>query len=40
MMMHFASMTIEEEVEFLENVKARLEDRLSVVNDRLAKLKA
>jgi ABC-type Zn2+ transport system substrate-binding protein/surface adhesin len=40
MMMHFASMTIEEEVEFLENVKARLEDRLSVVNERLAKLKA
>jgi hypothetical protein len=40
MMMHFASMTIEEEVELLENVKARLEDRLSAVNERLTKLKA
>jgi len=40
MMMHFASMTVEEEVEFLESVKERLEDRLSVVNQKLAKLKA
>ncbi len=40
MMMHFASMTVEEEVEFLESVKARLEDRLKVVNERLTKLKA
>jgi hypothetical protein len=40
MMMHFASMTVEEEVEFLESVKARLEERLAVVNKKLGKLKA
>ena len=40
MWMRFASMTAAEEVEFLGDVKARLEDRLSVVNERLAKLKA
>jgi len=40
MMMHFASMTVEEEVEFLESVKVRLEDRLKVVNEKLTKLKA
>jgi hypothetical protein len=40
MMMHFASMTVEEEVEFLESVKARLEERLAIVNEKLGKLKA
>ena len=40
MMMHFASMTVEEEVEFLESVKARLEERLTIVNEKLGKLKA
>jgi hypothetical protein len=40
MMMHFASMTIEEEVEFLESVKARLDERLAIVNEKLGKLKA
>ena len=40
MMMNFASMTVGEEVEFLESIKARLEDRLKTVNERLAKLKA
>ena len=40
MMMHFASMTVEEEVEFLESVKARLEERLTVVNAKLGKLKS
>jgi hypothetical protein len=40
MMMHYASMTIEEEVEFLESIKARLEERLTIVNEKLAKLKA
>ena len=39
-MMRFASMTVEEEVEFLDSVKVRLEDRLKGVNDRLLKLKA
>ncbi|MGD0804821.1 MAG: hypothetical protein ABSA11_12205 [Candidatus Bathyarchaeia archaeon] len=39
-MMRFASMTVDEEVEFLESVKVRLEDRLKGVNDRLTKLKA
>jgi hypothetical protein len=37
---HFASLTVEEEVEFLEEVKARLEERLGIVNERLTKLKA
>jgi len=40
MMMHFASMTVEEEVEFLESIKARLEERLTIVNAKLGKLKA
>ena len=40
MMMHFVSMSIEEEIELLESVKVRLEDRLRVVNERLVKLKA
>ncbi len=40
MMMHYASMSVEEEVEFLESVKARLEDRLATVNEKLGKLKA
>jgi len=40
MMMHFVSMSVEEEVELLESAKARLEDRLKVVNERLSKLKA
>jgi hypothetical protein len=40
MMMRFVSMSIEEEVELLESVKARLEDRLRVVDERLVKLKA
>jgi hypothetical protein len=40
MMMHFASMTIGEEIELLEGVKERLDGRLAVVNERLAKLKA
>ena len=40
MMMHFASITVEEEVEFLEGVKERLDGRLAIVNERLAKLKA
>jgi len=40
MMMHFASMTVKEEVELLESVKERLDSRLAVVNERLAKLKA
>jgi hypothetical protein len=39
-MMRFASMTVDEEVELLESVKARLEDRLKIVNERLTKLKA
>jgi len=39
-MMRFVSMSIEEEVELLESVKARLEDRLRVVDERLVKLKA
>jgi hypothetical protein len=39
-MMHFATMTLEEEIEFLEAVKERLEERLSSVNARLQKLKA
>jgi hypothetical protein len=39
-MMRFATMTLEEEVEFLEAVKERLEERLSSVNARLQKLKA
>ncbi len=38
-MMRFASMTVDEEVEFLESVKVRLEDRLKSVNERLTKLK-
>jgi len=38
--MHFASLSVEEEVEFLESVKTRLEDKLRVVNERLTKLKA
>jgi hypothetical protein len=33
-------MSIEDEVELLESVKARLEDRLRVVDERLVKLKA
>jgi hypothetical protein len=40
MMMHFVSMTVDEEVEYLESVKVRLEDRLKNVNERLTKLKA
>ena len=40
MMMRFVSMSIEEEVELLESVKARLEDRLRVVDEKLVKLKA
>jgi hypothetical protein len=40
MMMHFASMSVDEEVEFLESVKARLEERLAIVNEKLGKLKA
>jgi len=40
MMMNFASMTMEEEIELLESVKKRLEERLAVVNSRLTKLKA
>ncbi|OGD58698.1 hypothetical protein A3K78_09475 [Candidatus Bathyarchaeota archaeon RBG_13_52_12] len=40
MMMHFVSMSVEEEVELLESAKARLEERLKVVNERLSKLKA
>ena len=39
-MMRFVSMSVEEEVELLESVKARLEDRLRVVDERLVKLKA
>jgi hypothetical protein len=39
-MMRFAAMTLEEEIEFLEAVKERLEERLSSVNARLQKLKA
>ena len=39
-MMRFVSMSIEEEVELLESVKARLEDKLRVVDERLVKLKA
>ena len=40
MLMHYASMTVAEEVEFLESVKARLEGRLAIVNEKLGKLKA
>jgi len=40
MMMRIASMTVEDEVAFLEFVKARLEDRLAIVNEKLGKLKA
>ena len=39
-MMRFVSMSVEEEVELLESVKARLEDRLRIVDERLLKLKA
>ncbi len=40
MWMRFATMTKDEEVEFLEDVKARLEERLKIVDERLVKLKA
>ncbi len=40
MWMRFATMTKEEEIELLEAVKGRLEERLKVVDERLAKLKA
>ena len=40
MMMRFASMTVEEEIELLEHVKGRLEERLKVIDQRLTKLKA
>ena len=40
MMMRFVSISIEEEVELLESVKARLKGRLRVVDERLVKLKA
>ncbi len=40
MMMRFASMSIEEEIELLEDFKARLEDKLKTVDERLSKLKA
>ncbi len=40
MMMSFASMTVEEEIELLESVKVRLENRLKVIDERLSKLKA
>jgi hypothetical protein len=40
MMMHYASMNVEEEVEFLESIKARLEERLATINEKLGKLKA
>ncbi|MBM3291548.1 hypothetical protein FJY84_02595 [Candidatus Bathyarchaeota archaeon] len=40
MWMNFAFMSVEEEVELLESVKERLEKRLTIINERLAKLKA
>jgi len=39
MMMRYASMTVEEEVEFLESVKSHLEDRLAAIDEKLERLK-
>jgi hypothetical protein len=36
----YATMTLEEEVQYLEEVKARLEEKLTAVNTKLGKLKA
>jgi len=39
-MMRFATMSLEEEIELLEQAKARFEERLAIINTRLQKLKA
>ena len=39
-MMRFAMISLEEEVDILEEAKVRLEERLAIVNTRLQKLKA
>jgi hypothetical protein len=39
-MMRFATMSLEEEIELLEQAKEKLEERLAAINTRLQKLKA